>query len=114
MHKFTHFFLFGAVLLAFTAGTEIGNDSRAARGLLPESTVIADAGTASGGMILADRVEKDDRVVYGTDPDPAFSQAEQEKEEKEKEEQSWRMLEHMNLLQGNGKKATTPNSSQKQ
>jgi hypothetical protein len=78
---------------------------------IPESLLADDSGAMRSGLILADRAEKEDRVTYGTDPDPAFSQQEQEKEEQEKEDRAWRMLEHMNLYQANGKKGQTSESN---
>jgi len=111
MHKLIPPFLFGMALLALPFAMESRTDVFKPPVLLPESTVITCSGTSSGNMILADRTEKKDRVLYGTDSDPAYSQEEQEREEKEKEDRSWRMLERMNLYQGYGKKERPPKSS---
>jgi hypothetical protein len=103
-------FVFGMALLALPLAMESRTDFLKPPVLLPESTLITGSGANSGNMILADRSEKKDRVLYGTDSDPAFSQEEQEREEKEKEDRSWRMLERMNLYQGYGKKERPPKS----
>jgi hypothetical protein len=104
MHRLIPPFIFGIALLA--SGPAIRTDLPVSPSLFPEFASIIVSGGNPRNLILADRVEKEDRVLYGTDSDPAYSQEEQEKEEKKKEEKSWRMLEHMNLYQNNGKKVT--------
>jgi hypothetical protein len=109
VHRLISPFIFGMALFITTSGPEIRTDLYPS--LLSESSSVMVSGKNPRNIILADRVEKEDRVVYGTDSDPAYSQEEQEKEEKKKEEKSWRMLEHMNLYQNNGKKVPPQQSN---
>ena len=111
MHKLIPPFVFGVALLALPFAMESRTDFLKPPVLLPESVLIAGSGANSGNLILADRAEKKDRVLYGTDSDPAYSQEEQQREEKEKEDRSWQMLERMNLYQGYGKKERPPRSN---
>ena len=104
MKKLTPPFVFGMALLAVTLGVGNPPDFQAAQSLLPRSAPIARAAEDMNKPLLADRVEKEDSVLYRTDTDPAFSQEEQEKEEKLKEDKSWRMLEHMEIYQKSEKK----------
>jgi hypothetical protein len=113
MHRLVPPFIFGMALFVMTSGPEIRTDLSLSPLLFPETApAIVPVGNQSK-MILTDRVEKEDRVLYGTDSDPAFSQAEQEREEKIKEEKSWRMLENMNIYQNNGKKVPPRRSDDK-
>ena len=67
-------------------------------------------------LLLADRIDTKDRIIYGTDPEMERTMEEQAREEKEKERQAWNMLQHMNLNNNNnnGKshKYTQPGSTQ--
>ncbi len=48
-------------------------------------------------LLLADRTDTKDRIIYGTDSDMERAMEDQEKMEREKEENAWRMLQNMNL-----------------
>ncbi|HIJ77204.1 MAG TPA: hypothetical protein HPP81_10900 [Deltaproteobacteria bacterium] len=65
-------------------------------------------------MLLADRIDTEDHISYGTDPGMERTMAERAREEKEKERQAWIMLQHMNLNNDNGRsrKYTQPGSTQ--
>ncbi|MGO8944370.1 MAG: hypothetical protein ACLQJ7_11940 [Syntrophobacteraceae bacterium] len=67
-------------------------------------------------LLLADRIDTEDHISYGTDPGMERTMAERAREEKEKERQAWIMLQHMNLNNNNnnGKshKHTQPGSTQ--
>jgi len=52
------------------------------------------------GLLLSDRTETPDRVIYGTDPDMERAMDDQIREEKEKEDKAWKMLQNMNIYQG--------------
>jgi hypothetical protein len=54
-------------------------------------------------LLIADRVDTQDRVIYTTDPEMERAMQEQERLEKEKEEKAWQMLQNMNIYTG-GKK----------
>ena len=60
--------------------------------------------TSQPRLLLADRTETKDRIIYGTDPEMERATDEQQREEKEKEEKAWNMLQHMNIYKDNGKK----------
>jgi hypothetical protein len=108
MHRLITPFIFGMALLALPFAMESRSDFSKPRVFFPTSAFVTGSNASSAYLILADRSEKEDRVVYGTDSDPAYSQEEQEREEKEKEDRSWQMLERMNLYQGYGKKGPSP------
>lgn len=48
-------------------------------------------------LLLADRTDTKDSIIYGTDPDMERAMEEQAREEKEKEDKAWNMLQHMQL-----------------
>jgi hypothetical protein len=58
-------------------------------------------------LLLVDRIEKDDRIIYGTDPKLEREMDEQIRKEKEKEEKSWEMLQHM-YIDNNDVKPRSP------
>ena len=60
-------------------------------------------------LLMADRVDTQDSVNYGTDPEMDRAMEEQARHEKEKEEKAWKMLQHMYLLNEIGK---SPHSTQ--
>jgi hypothetical protein len=60
-------------------------------------------------LLLADRTDTKDRIIYGTDPDMERAMEEQAREEKEKEDKAWMMLQHMYLNKDSGK---SPRSTQ--
>ncbi len=51
-------------------------------------------------LLIADRIDTQDGIIYSTDPDMDRAMEEQEKLEKEKEEKSWEMLQNMNIYEG--------------
>ncbi len=69
-----------------------------------ELPVIKEWGQNRPNYLLADRVEKEDRIIYGTDPEMEETFEEQRIEEKIKEERSWRMLENMNIYEKSGRR----------
>ena len=104
-------FVFAIALLALPLVLESRANFSKPPVFFPESSFTRSSHANSANLILADRVEKEDSVLYGTDSDPAFSQEEQEREEKLKEEKAWQMLDNMNVYQGNGKKRPPPRPS---
>ncbi len=53
---------------------------------------------------LVDRVDTQDSITYGTDPDAERAMQDQAREEKEKEDKAWMMLQHMYIDQNTGKR----------
>ena len=62
-------------------------------------------------LLLADRIDTEDHISYGTDPGMERTMAERAREEKE--QKAWIMLQHMNLNNDNGRshKYTQPGST---
>jgi hypothetical protein len=56
-------------------------------------------------LLLADRTDTKEHIIYGTDPDMERAMEEQAREEKEKEDKSWNMLQHLYLYKDVGKPA---------
>ena len=83
-----------------TARTSFNTQSRQER-IRPDSRVF-----------IADRIETQDRIIYGTDPGMERAMTEQERFEKEKEDKSWDMLRNMNIYKG-GKRPNGPNQPDK-
>ncbi len=54
-------------------------------------------------LLLADRTEKEDRIILGTDPEMERAMDDQIKQEQEKEDKAWKMLENMNIYKDNQK-----------
>ena len=48
-------------------------------------------------LLLADRYNTQDRIIYSTDPDMERAMEEEAREQKEKEDKSWEMLQRMYL-----------------
>jgi hypothetical protein len=48
-------------------------------------------------LLLADRTDTKEDIIYSTDPDMERAMEEQARKEKEKEDKSWKMLQHMYL-----------------
>jgi hypothetical protein len=64
-------------------------------------------------LLLADRTDTKDSIIYGTDPDMERAMEEQAREEKEKEDKAWNMLQHMQLYKDDRKppRASPPNNN---
>ncbi len=75
---------------------------------LPKSQVRQNRTGPPSRLLFAVRTDREDRVIYGTDPDMERAMEEQQKLEKEKEEKAWEMLQHMNIYKGNGTGAASP------
>ena len=68
-----------------------------ASGTLPKSQTLENRIGPLPRLLLADRTDTKDPIIYGTDPDMERAMEEQAREEKEKEEKAWKMLEHMDI-----------------
>jgi hypothetical protein len=62
-----------------------------------EVPVPVDRTASAPRLLLSDRVETGERIIYGTDPEMERAMDEQIQEEKEKEEKAWKMLQQMNV-----------------
>ena len=102
-------FILASGLLIAGACAGISSYSDAA-GTPPGTQCRLDGTCPAVGLRIADRVETQDRVTYGTDPSAERSMEEQERLEKEREERSWQMLQNMNIYKG-GKKSSDSTKS---
>lgn len=98
------------IFLLLTTTLIVSNTGLAGKAAAPNT--ISLSGLPSGALhpplLLADRIEEKDRIIYGTDPEMDRLADEEAREEQEKQAQSWKMLQQMNLYQSSGSQPPPP------
>ena len=92
------------IFLLLTTALIVSNTGLAGKAAAPNTISLSGSpyGALRPPLLLADRIEEKDRIIYGTDPEMDRLADEEAREEQEKQAQSWKMLQQMNLYQSPG------------